>query len=109
MKLLSLLAVVIVLTTQTLACNYERIYHDPKYAEISKPKKSISVPMARGVCVAPNGDFVIVTHNKIHIYYSCGKSIKAFDFGNGPIYMPLTAHSQAAISSLFPTTVESSS
>ena len=85
MKLLPLLAVVIVLTTQAFACNYDRINRDPNYAEISKPKRVISVTRPQGICVAPNGDFAVVSNPKaytvkVQIYYSCGKLMKAIDF-----------------------------
>ena len=77
-----MLAVVIVLTTQAFACNYDRISRDPNYAEISKPKSTLRVPGAYGICVAPNGDIVVVSYHKgskVHIYYSCGKLMKAVD------------------------------
>ena len=79
MKLLSLLAVVIVLTTQAFACNYDRINRDPKYSEISKPKHILRIAGPEGTCVAPNGDFAVVSRgirNVVHIYYSCGKLMK---------------------------------
>ena len=86
MKFLSLLAVVIVLTTQTFACNYDRINRDPNYAEISKPKSTLRVTRPHGICVAPNGEFAVVSYdkgNKVQIYYSCGKLMKAIDLGKG--------------------------
>ena len=79
---LPLLAVVIVLTTRAFACNYDRINRDPNYAEISKPKSTLKVPGPHGICVAPNGDIAVVSYfkgNKVHIYYSCGKMMKAVD------------------------------
>ena len=83
MKLLSLLTVAIVLigiTTQAFACNYERMSHSPNYAKITTPKKTLNVPAAHGICVAPNGNFAVVSLNKkIHIYYSCGKLMKLID------------------------------
>ena len=82
MKLLPLLAVVIVLTTQAFACNYDRISRDPNYAEISKPKSTLRINGVHGICVAPNGDIAVVSYNKgsnVRIYYSCGKMMKAVD------------------------------
>ena len=76
------MAVVIVLATRALACNYDRIYHDPNYAEISKPRISVSV---LSICVASNCDFAAISYHitsgklKIYIYYSCGKLMKAVD------------------------------
>ena len=60
MKFLSLLTVAIVLigiTTQAFACNYERMSRIPNYAKITTPKKILNVPQAHGICVAPNGNF----------------------------------------------------
>ena len=83
MKLLSLLTVAIVLigiTTQAFACNYERMSRSPNYAEITTPKKILNVPVAHGICVAPNGNFAVVSAvKKIYIYYSCGKLMKLID------------------------------
>ena len=85
MKLLSLLTVAIVLigiTTQAFACNYERMSHSPNYAKITTPKKTLDIPRAYGICVAPNGNFAVVSLNnakKIRIYYSCGKLMKIVD------------------------------
>ena len=83
MKLLSLLTVAIVLigiTTQAFACNYERMSRSPNYAKITTPKKILNIPQAHGICVAPNGNFAVVSLNKkIHIYYSCGKLMKLID------------------------------
>ena len=100
MKLLSLLMVAIVLigiTTQAFACNYERMSRSPNYAKITTPKKILNVPQAEqkilipwhdGICVAPNGNFAVVSWNnagKIYMYYSCGKLMKVVTlrgFGN---------------------------
>ena len=91
MKLLSLLTVAIVLfgiTTQAFACNYERMSRIPNYAKITTPKKILNVPNAHGICVAPNGNFAVVSWNnagKIYMYYSCGKLMKVVTlrgFGN---------------------------
>ena len=85
MKLLSLLTVAIVLigiTTQAFACYYERMSRSPNYAKITTPKKTINVPNAHGICVAPNGNFAVMMWNnakKIRIYYSCGKLMKDVD------------------------------
>ena len=85
MKLLSLLTVAIVLigiTTQAFACYYERMSRSPNYAKITTPKKTLSVPNVHGICVAPNGNFAVVSWNnakKIRIYYSCGKLMKEVD------------------------------
>ena len=85
MKLLSLLTVAIVLigiTTQAFACYYERMSRSPNYAMITTPKKTLSIPQAHGICVAPNGNFAVVLHNnakKVRIYYSCGKLMKEID------------------------------
>ena len=85
MKLLSLLTVAIVLigiTTQAFACNYERMSRSPNYAKITTPKKILNIPQAHGICVAPNGNFAVISHNhakKIRIYYSCGKLMKEVD------------------------------
>ena len=85
MKLLSLLTVAIVLigiTTQAFACYYERMSRSPNYAKITTPKKTLSIPNAHGICVAPNGNFAVVMWNgakKIRIYYSCGKLMKEVD------------------------------
>ena len=85
MKLLSLLTVAIVLigiTTQAFACNYERMSRSPNYAKITTPKKSFNIPQAHGICVAPNGNFAVMSENnakKIRIYYSCGKLMKEVD------------------------------
>ena len=73
MKLLSLLTVAIVLigiTTQAFACNYERMSRIPNYAKITTPKKILNVPNAHGICVAPNNA------GKIYMYYSCAKLMK---------------------------------
>ena len=84
MKLLSLLTVAIVLigiTTQAFACYYERMSRSPNYAKITTPKKTLNVPNAFGICVAPNGNFAVISYNyarKIRIYYSCGKLMKEF-------------------------------
>ena len=86
MKLLPLLAVVIVLTTRAFACNYDRINRDPNYAEISKPKSTLRVTRPHGICVAPNGDFAVVSYRqgtKVQIYYSCGKMMKTVDLAKG--------------------------
>ena len=91
MKLLSLLMVAIVLigiTTQAFACNYERMSRSPNYAKITTPKKILNIPQAHGICVAPNGNFAVVSWNnagKIYMYYSCGKLMKVVTlrgFGN---------------------------
>ena len=85
MKLLSLLTVAIVLigiTTQAFACYYERMSRSPNYAMITTPKKTLNIPQAHGICVAPNGNFAILSWNhakKIRIYYSCGKLLKEVD------------------------------
>ena len=85
MKLLSLLTVVIVLiglTTQAFACYYERMSRSPNYAMITTPKKTLNIPHPYGICVAPNGDFAVVSRNnakKFRIYYSCGKLMKEVD------------------------------
>ena len=85
MKFLSLLTVAIVLigiTTQAFACNYERMSRIPNYAKITTPKKILNVPNAHGICVAPNGNFAVISHNNakmIRIYYSCGKLMKLVD------------------------------
>ena len=85
MKLLSLLTVAIVLigiTTQAFACNYERMSRSPNYAKITTPKKILNIPQAHGICVAPNGNFAVMSANnakKIRIYYSCGKLMKLVD------------------------------
>ena len=85
MKLLSLLTVAIVLigiTTQAFACYYERMSRSPNYAKITTPKKTLNIPNAHGICVAPNGNFAVVSWNnakKIYIYYSCGKLMKEID------------------------------
>ena len=85
MKLLSLLTVAIVLigiTTQAFACYYERMSRSPNYAMITTPKKTLSIPNAYGICVAPNGNFAVMSANnakKIRIYYSCGKLMKIVD------------------------------
>ena len=85
MKLLSLLTVAIVLigiTTQAFACNYERMSGSPNYAKITTPKKILNIPNAHGICVAPNGNFAVMSANgakKIRIYYSCGKLMKLVD------------------------------
>ena len=85
MKLLSLLTVAIVLigiTTQAFACYYERMSRSPNYAKITTPKKVLNIPQAHGICVAPNGNFAVVSWNnakKIRIYYSCGKLMKEVD------------------------------
>ena len=85
MKLLSLLTVAIVLidiTTQAFACNYERMSRIPNYAKITTPRKSLIIPRAYGICVAPNGNFAVMSANgvkKIRIYYSCGKLMKIVD------------------------------
>ena len=73
---------IVFLASQALACNYERISRDPNYAEINKPKLTLYVPEAHGVCVSPNGDFAIVSWNmagKIYLYRSCGKLMQVVD------------------------------
>ena len=85
MKLLSLLTVAIALigiTTQAFACNYDRMSRSPNYAKITTPKKIFNIPNAHGICVAPNGNFAVMSANsakKIRIYYSCGKLMKLVD------------------------------
>ena len=64
MKLLSFLTVAIVLigiTTQAFACNYERMSGSPNYAKITTPKKILNIPNAHGICVAPNGNFAVMS------------------------------------------------
>ena len=54
----------------------------PNYAKITTPKKTLSVPNAYGICVAPNGNFAVISHNggkKLRLYYSCGKMLKEVD------------------------------
>ena len=82
MKLFFLLTVVITLTTQTFAYNYERMSRSPNYAAIAAPKKVLTIPRPHGVCVAPNGIFATVSWNnvgKIYFFYSCGKLMKVVD------------------------------
>ena len=86
MKLLSLLTVAIVLigiaTVKALECDYERMSRNPNYATITTPKKVLSISRAYGICVAPNGNFAVMSYDgykKIHIYYSCGKLMKVVD------------------------------
>ena len=82
MKLLFLLAVALVLTTQVSACNYERMSRTPDYAKLTTPKKVINVPNPHGICIAPNGNFAVTSWNKdskIYLYYACGKLIKVVD------------------------------
>ena len=85
MKLLSLLTVAIVLigiTTQAFACYYERMSRSPNYAKITTPKKTLNIPQAHGICVAPNGNFAVISHNnakKVRIYYCYGKLMKEVD------------------------------
>ena len=82
MQLLSLLTVATVLTTLAFACNYERITQDPNYAKIDKPKLTLTIPEAHGTCVAPNGDFAVVSWNmagKVYMYHSCGKLMRVVD------------------------------
>ena len=89
MKLLSLLTVAIVLigiTTQAFACYYERMSRSPSYAKITTPKKTLSIPRAHGICIAPNGNFAVMSPNnakKIRIYYSCGKLMKTVNLEHG--------------------------
>ena len=78
MKLLSLLTVGIVLITQAFACNYETPI--PKYAKLTTPKKTLSIPKAYGICVAPNGNFAVTSlTGKVYLYYGCGKLMKVID------------------------------
>ena len=85
MKLFSLLTVAIVLidiTTQAFACNYERMSRSPNYAKITTPKKTLNIHNVHGICVAPNGNFAVMSANgvkKVRIYYSCGKLMKIVD------------------------------
>ena len=86
MKLLSLLTVAIVLigitTVKALECDYERMSRSPNYAKITTPKKILNIPNAIDICVAPNGNFAVMSWNtakKIRIYYSCGKLMKIVD------------------------------
>ena len=85
MKLLSLLMVAIVLigiTAQASACNYERMSRTPNYAKLTTPRKVLNIPNAHGICVAPNGNFAVVSWNtagKVYLYYSCGKLMKVVD------------------------------
>ena len=105
MKLLSLLTVAIVLigiTTQVFACNYERMSRSPNYAKITTPKKILNVPQAHGICVAPNGNFAVISHNnarKIRIYSSCGKLMKEVDLASKDL-ISLTVHLLIAVSML---------
>ena len=101
MKFLSLLTVAIVLigiTTQAFACNYERMSRIPNYAKITTPKKILNVPQAHGICVAPNGNFAVVSWNnagKIYMYYSCGKLMKVVTLrGFGPTLLLCIYRSQ---------------
>ena len=82
MKLLFLLAVAIVLTTQVFACNYDRMSRTPDYAKLTTPRKVLNVPNAHGICIAPNGNFAVTSWNadsKIYLYYACGKLMKVVD------------------------------
>ena len=89
MKHLFLLVVAIALigiVTQALACNYERMSRIPEYSEINKPKKSFKIPQAHGICVAPNGNFAVVSWNnagKIYLYSACGKRMKVVNAYRG--------------------------
>ena len=84
MSLLSLLTVasVFFFSTQAFACYYERMSTVPSYAGIDKPKQMLNVPKAHGICVAPNGNFAVVSWNKegkISFFLSCGKPWRAVD------------------------------
>ena len=84
MSLLSLLKVasVFFFSTQAFACYYERMSTVPSYAGIDKPKQMLNVPKAHGICVAPNGNFAVVSWNKegkIYFFLSCGKPWRVVD------------------------------
>ena len=82
MKLLFLLAVAIVLTTQVFACNYDRMSRTPDYAKLTTPRKVLNVPNPHGICIAPKGNFAVTSWNadsKIYLYYACGKLMKVVD------------------------------
>ena len=85
MNLLSLLMVAFVLigiTTHASACNYERMSRTPNYAKLTTPRKVLNIPQAHGICIAPNGNFAVVSANtagKVYLYYSCGKLMKVVD------------------------------
>ena len=49
---------------------------------LPRQRKTLTVPRAYGICVAPNGNFAVILHDnakKIRIYYSCGKLMKEVD------------------------------
>ena len=88
MNFLSWLTVAFVLfglTTQASACNYERMSRIPNYAKLNTPRKVFNIPQAHGICVAPNGNFAVVSWNtagKVYLYYSCGKLMKVVSLRN---------------------------
>ena len=82
LQLLTVAIVLIGITTQAFACYYERMSRSPNYATITTPKKTLNVPNPHGICVAPNGNFAVVSYNNakiVRIYYSCGKLMKEVD------------------------------
>ena len=78
MKLFLLTVGIMALISQVFTCNFDTPV--PNYAALSSPKKTFNVPKAYGICVAPNGNFAVVS-SKIYIYYSCGKLMKSVDPG----------------------------
>ena len=82
MKLLSLLTVAIVLlgiTTQVFACNYERMSHSPNYEKIATPKENPQYSQCSRYL--RRSQWQLCSHNakKIRIYYNCGKLMKIID------------------------------
>ena len=74
--------VLIGITTHASACNYERMSRTPNYAKLTTPRKVLNIPQAHGICIAPNGNFAVVSANtagKVYLYYSCGKLMKVVD------------------------------
>ena len=68
-----------VFVSTACSCNFERMYRSPHYEEITQPKRILTVPRAHGVCVASDGKFAVIPHNKkgnFYLFYSCGKLLK---------------------------------
>lgn len=75
---LTLLMVAVSIAQACLACNYNRLSRVPNYASITSPKKVLDIPQAHGICIAPNGNYAVVTWNsagKVYMYRSSGEQL----------------------------------
>ena len=68
-----------VLIGKAYGCHFERMSHSPRYEQITQPKRILSVSRPHGICVASDGKFAAIPHNRdgnFYLFYSCGKLMK---------------------------------